>query len=276
MIGRVLLRVAREEVLVRLGLLPESALNGYAADDWHANAAPVGAAENGSDGPPEEAESADSLLDPIDPIPATMAQVDAEALAVLDKRVRTVGPVLRAVLHEPEAYSDYADCLPGNAAQLVRALEIVTTDTMPDVAAYFVAHHPSTRPDRTMELHFVSDYAALLIARQVSSPAHMELLQAPPGFERSASHGQDPLLAARQALQPARPRDPRVAHRPGLRGASYRPHQAESQRQPPSVPAMRVHRSHVGVSVRPQRGRDGRRCHLHNGRPRRVSDEGLV
>jgi hypothetical protein len=88
MIGRVLLRVAREEVLVRLGLLPESALNGYAADDWHANAAPVGAAENGSDGTPEEAESADSLLDPIDPIPATMAQVDAEALAVLDKRVR--------------------------------------------------------------------------------------------------------------------------------------------------------------------------------------------
>jgi hypothetical protein len=176
MIGRVLLRVAREEVLVRLGLLPESALNGYAADDWHANAAPVGAAENGSDCPPEEAESA-SLLDPSDPTPAKMAQVDAEALTVLDKRVKTVGPVLRAVLHEPEAYSDYAECLPGNATQLFRALEIVTTDTMPDVAAYFVAHHPSTRPDRSMELHFVSDYAALLIARQVSSPAHMELLR---------------------------------------------------------------------------------------------------
>eukprot|EP00429_Kryptoperidinium_foliaceum_P117865 CAMPEP_0176298770 /NCGR_PEP_ID=MMETSP0121_2-20121125/59430_1 /TAXON_ID=160619 /ORGANISM="Kryptoperidinium foliaceum, Strain CCMP 1326" /LENGTH=131 /DNA_ID=CAMNT_0017640043 /DNA_START=108 /DNA_END=503 /DNA_ORIENTATION=+ len=77
---------------------------------------------------------------------------EAEAIAVIDKRVETVGPLPRVVLQSAATYEEYVDDMESSAPTFLLKLSLreLSYNSIPSECRPFVAPHPVLRTDGTL------------------------------------------------------------------------------------------------------------------------------
>ena len=108
---------------------------------------------------------------------------EAEAIAVIDKRVETVGPLPRAVLQSAAEYKEYVAEMKSSAPTFLLKLPLreLSYNSIPSECRPFVAPHPVLRTDGTLagkaDYRFLCARAATLIAEKTQTPEQVRTMR---------------------------------------------------------------------------------------------------